>query len=76
MAGHSLRPLSAPLTGAFGLTMMLLAHTTGWPVIEGGSARLIAAMTAELAELGGTVTTGTWISGWRPAARAAVLSST
>ena len=40
---------------------MLLAHTTGWPVVEGGSGQLIAAMTAELAELGGTVTTGTWI---------------
>ena len=40
---------------------MVLAHTTGWPVIEGGSGRLIAAMTAELTELGGSVTTGTWI---------------
>ena len=78
MAGHSLRPLSAPLTGAFGLTMMLLAHTTGWPVIEGGSARLIAAMTAELAELGGTVTTGTWIERLSdlPPARAVVLDVT
>jgi phytoene dehydrogenase-like protein len=61
MAGHSIRPLSAPLTGAFGLIMLLLAHTTGWPVIEGGSDRLIAAMTAELTALGGTVTTGTWV---------------
>ena len=78
MARHSLRPLSAPLTGAFGLTMMLLAHTTGWPVIEGGSARLIAAMTAELAELGGTVTTGTWIERLSdlPPARAVVLDVT
>ncbi len=61
VAGHSLRPLSSPLTSAFGLTLMVLAHTTGWPVIEGGSGRLIAAMTAELTELGGSVTTGTWI---------------
>ncbi len=78
MAGHSLRPLSAPLTGAFGLTMLLLAHTTGWPVIEGGSARLIAAMTAELAERGGTVTTGTWIERLSdlPPARAVVLDVT
>jgi phytoene dehydrogenase-like protein len=29
--------------------------------VEGGSGRLVAAMTAELAGLGGTVTTGTWI---------------
>jgi phytoene dehydrogenase-like protein len=61
VAGHSLRPLSSPLTSAFGLTLMVLAHTTGWPVIEGGSGQLIAAMTAELTELGGSVTTGTWI---------------
>ena len=61
VAGHSLRPLSRPLTSAFGLTLMMLAHTTGWPVIQGGSGRLIAAMTAELAELGGSITTGTWI---------------
>jgi phytoene dehydrogenase-like protein len=62
MAGHGIRPLSAPLSGAFGLTMLVLAHTTGWPVIQGGSGRLIAAMTSELAELGGTITTGTWIT--------------
>jgi phytoene dehydrogenase-like protein len=61
VAGHSLRPLSRPLTSAFGLTLMMLAHTTGWPLIEGGSERLIAAMTAELADLGGSVITGTWI---------------
>ncbi len=61
MAAHSIRPLTAPLTGAFGLTMLLLAHATGWPVVEGGSGRLVAAMTAELTELGGTVTTGAWI---------------
>jgi phytoene dehydrogenase-like protein len=61
MAAHAIRPLSAPLTSAFGLTMLLLAHITGWPVIEGGSGRLVAAMTSELAELGGTVITGTWI---------------
>jgi phytoene dehydrogenase-like protein len=61
VAGHSLRPLSSPLTSAFGLTLMMLAHTTGWPVIEGGSERLIAAMTAELAELGGSISTNTLI---------------
>jgi phytoene dehydrogenase-like protein len=61
VAGHSFRPLSAPLTGAFGLTLMLLAHTTGWPVVEGGSGGLVAAMTAELAARGGSVTTGGWI---------------
>ena len=61
MSAHAIRSLSAPLTSAFGLTMLMLAHTTGWPVVEGGSARLVAAMTDELTERGGSVVTGTWI---------------
>ena len=61
-AGHSLRPLSAPMTSAFALVLMILAHTTGWPVVEGGSARLVDAMIAELTALGGSVSTGTWLS--------------
>lgn len=78
MAGHSIRPLTAPLTGAFGLTMLMLAHTTGWPVIAGGSARLIEAMTGELTDLGGSVTTGTWITRLSdlPAAKPVVLDVT
>ena len=61
MAAHATRPLSAPLTGAFALTFLMLAHTTGWPVVEGGSGQLIAAMTDELTDRGGSVVTGVWI---------------
>jgi phytoene dehydrogenase-like protein len=61
VAGHSMRPLSAPLTSAFGLTLMVLAHTTGWPVVEGGSGQLIAALTAELTGLGAEISTGQWV---------------
>jgi phytoene dehydrogenase-like protein len=77
-AAHSLRPLSAPLTGAFGLTLMVLAHTTGWPVVAGGSGQLVAAMTAELTELGGSVTAGSWVSRLSdlPAARIVLLDVT
>jgi phytoene dehydrogenase-like protein len=78
VAGHSLRPLSSPLTSAFGLTLMMLAHTTGWPVVEGGSGQLVAAMIAELAELGGSISTGTWIErlDQLPAAQAVLLDVT
>jgi phytoene dehydrogenase-like protein len=78
MAGHSMRPLSAPLTSAFGLTFMLLAHTVGWPVVEGGSGQLVAAMTAELTELGGSVRTGSRIDhlGELPRARVTLLDVT
>jgi phytoene dehydrogenase-like protein len=77
-AGHSMRPLSAPLTGAFGLTLMMLAHTTGWPVVEGGSGQLAGALTAELAELGGSITLSTWIKRLAdvPAARMVLLDLT
>jgi len=78
VAGHSLRPLSRPLTSAFGLTLMVLAHTTGWPVVEGGSGQLVAAMTAELTELGGSITSGTWIErlDQLPVAQAVLLDVT
>jgi phytoene dehydrogenase-like protein len=61
MAAHSTLPLSAPLTSAYGLTMLIVAHLTGWPVVEGGSQRLAGAMVAELTSLGGTVSTGIWV---------------
>ncbi|HEU5421520.1 MAG TPA: NAD(P)/FAD-dependent oxidoreductase [Streptosporangiaceae bacterium] len=61
LAGHSMLPLSAPVSGGFGLFLGLLAHTTGWPVVTGGSARLTEALLAELAALGGRVETGRWI---------------
>ena len=61
-------PLTAPVTGGFGLLLGLLAHTTGWPVVTGGSARLIEAMIAELTELGGRVETGRWVRAGRGAA--------
>jgi len=60
-AAHAMLPLTAPATGAFGLVLMMTAHSVGWPVIEGGSARLIEALVAELISLGGTLETGRWV---------------
>jgi phytoene dehydrogenase-like protein len=57
VAAHSMQPLTAPLTGGFGLLLTLLAHSAGWPLVEGGSARLIDALTGELASLDGRVVT-------------------
>jgi phytoene dehydrogenase-like protein len=78
VAAHSIRPLSAPLSGGFGLLLMTLAHSAGWPVVEGGSARIIDALTAELESLGGQVTTGTPIRRLDelPRARAVLLDIT
>jgi phytoene dehydrogenase-like protein len=60
-AAHTMRPLSAPLTGGFGLLLTILAHTTGWPVVAGGSGALTDALVAELRDRGGQVQTGTWV---------------
>ena len=78
VAAHSMQPLTAPLTGGFGLLLALLAHSAGWPVVEGGSAGLVAALTSELAALDGQVVTGCWIrrlADLRPA-RAVLLDVT
>jgi phytoene dehydrogenase-like protein len=77
-AAHAIRPLTAPLTSGFGLLLTMLAHSVGWPVVEGGSARLVDALTAELAALGGKVVTGSWISSLAdlPPARAVLLDVT
>ena len=61
VAAHSIQPLSAPLTGGFGLLMLMLAHSPGWPVVAGGSERITDALISELASLGGEVVTGSWI---------------
>ncbi len=71
-------PLTAPATGAFGLMFMMIAHTVGWPVVAGGSARLVDALAAELTALGGEVETGRWVRSLTdlPPAKAILLDLT
>jgi phytoene dehydrogenase-like protein len=52
---HAMLPLSAPVTAAFGLFLTVTAHAGGWPVIEGGSARLVDALVGALAAQGVTI---------------------
>ena len=78
VAAHSMLPLSAPVTSAFGLLLTMAAHAVGWPVVEGGSGRLADALVAELAALGGEVETGRWVCSLDelPPARAVLLDVT
>jgi phytoene dehydrogenase-like protein len=62
VGAHSMNRLTAPLTGAFGLLLLLIAHAYGWPVLEGGSSAITDALVTELAHCGGTVSTGQWVS--------------
>src|SRR5258706_4666307 len=71
-------PLTAVGPGAFGLMFMMIAHAVGWPVVEGGSARLVDALTAELAAVAGELEPGNWVRSLAdlPPARTVLLDLT
>ncbi len=60
-AAHSMLSLSAPLTSSFGLLFITVAHALGWPVVAGGSERIVTGLCEELESLGGRVHTGRWV---------------
>jgi phytoene dehydrogenase-like protein len=62
VAAHAMLPLTAPLTSAFGLLLTMTAHSVGWPVVEGGSARIVDALLAEFTSLGGRLEVGHWVT--------------
>jgi phytoene dehydrogenase-like protein len=78
VAAHGMLPLTAPLTSAVGALFLMTAHSVGWPVVEGGSARIIDALVAELTSLGGVIETGRWVRTLDslPRARAVLLDVT
>jgi phytoene dehydrogenase-like protein len=78
VAAHSMLPLTTPPTAGIALTLLLLAHAVGWPVVEGGSQRLADALVADLAGLGGAVTLGTPVRSMAdvPAARVVLFDLT
>jgi phytoene dehydrogenase-like protein len=61
VSAHSMAPLTAPLTAAFGLLLTMTAHSVGWPVAAGGSSTIADALVGELERLGGTIATGHWV---------------
>jgi phytoene dehydrogenase-like protein len=76
-AAHSMEPLTAPLTSAFGLLLAALGHGVGWPVVAGGSAAISDGLVTELTRLGGVVHTGHPVTSLRqlPPARAVLLDT-
>ena len=61
-ASHSMLPLEAPVTAAYGLVLAASGHAVGWPVTRGGSQRLADALAAHLRACGGSVETGRPVS--------------
>lgn len=57
-AAHACTRLDRPLTASLALMILASGHRYGWPVAQGGSGAIVAAMAAELGELGATITTG------------------
>ena len=61
-AAHMFTRLDQPLTAAMGLMFLASGHRYGWPVAEGGSGSIIAALAAALREHGGAITTGVTVT--------------
>ncbi|HVA43568.1 MAG TPA: NAD(P)/FAD-dependent oxidoreductase [Acidimicrobiales bacterium] len=72
-AAHSMLPLSAPLTGAMALLFAMLGHGLGWPVVEGGSGRIVDALVEEIESLGGRLVIDRWIGRLEDLPRARVV---
>ncbi|OBG25147.1 NAD(P)/FAD-dependent oxidoreductase [Mycobacterium sp. 852002-51057_SCH5723018] len=62
-SAHMFTRLDRPLTAAMGLMFLAGGQRYGWPVAEGGSGSIIAALVAALEAHGGTVTTGVSVAG-------------
>jgi phytoene dehydrogenase-like protein len=54
-AAHSMLPLETRPSAGFGLVLLTLGHTVGWPFPRGGSQAIADALVAKLRELGGEV---------------------
>lgn len=58
VAAHALRPFGSPMSSAIGIALGTAAHAYGWPVAQGGSRTIAAAMAALVEKNGGTIETG------------------
>jgi phytoene dehydrogenase-like protein len=76
-AGHSVLPLTQPLTAALGVLFAVTAHVEDWPVAQGGSQAIARALGSYLKALGGRIETGRRIErlGELPAARVVLFDT-
>lgn len=58
VVAHSCLSLDRAGTTAFGLVLLALGHTGGWPIPRGGTQKISDAMAAHLKSLGGEIVTG------------------
>ncbi|MGH7718782.1 MAG: phytoene desaturase family protein, partial [Gemmatimonadaceae bacterium] len=77
-SAHSMIPLTAAGSAAFGLVLALSAHVDGWPFVRGGTRALAAALASYLRSLGGEIVTGSPVRSLAelPPAKAVLLDLT
>lgn len=59
---HSILPLEAMSSGAFGIMLSMVGHAVGWPLAKGGSQKLAESLTSYFLSLGGEIEVNTQIS--------------
>jgi len=60
-AAHSMLELDRTLTGSFGMLFTSMAHSSGWPLVRGGSSKITTSLVDEFESHGGRIITGHWI---------------
>ncbi len=57
MAAHGLQPLSNFATSAVALVLLVTGHSSGWPIVRGGTQQLAQALASYFTSLGGKILT-------------------
>lgn len=70
---HTIRPMPSLPTAAVGLALATQGHAGGWPVPQGGTGSIVAALLADLLAHGGRVETGRPVADARDLPAGAVL---
>lgn len=78
MAAHSIQPLSNIATSAIALVLMANGHLKGWPIPQGGSKNIAAALAGYFICLGGKIQTNIYITSLNqlPSAKAVLFDIT
>lgn len=61
LAAHSVLPLDAPGSAAFGWILAITGHAAGWPIPRGGSQQIANALASYFRSLGGKIVTNTQV---------------
>lgn len=73
LAAHSVLPLEAAGSSAFGWILALAGHTAGWPFPSGGAQNIANALASYFESLGGSIVTNTRIASLRDLDRSALI---